>query len=62
MDLLNQVGSALTEVVGWCGEVVTAVTTTEGALNPLLPLWAVGIGISALMLGIRVMRGFAWGN
>lgn len=62
MDLLAQVGSALTEVVGWCGDVVTAVTTTEGALNPLLPLWAVGIGISALMLGIRVMRGFAWGN
>lgn len=62
MDLLGQVGSALTEVVGWCGDVVTAVTTTEGALNPLLPLWAVGIGISAMMLGIRVMRGFAWGN
>lgn len=62
MDLLAQVGSALTEVVGWCGDVVTAVTATEGALNPLLPLWAVGIGISAMMLGIRVMRGFAWGN
>lgn len=62
MNLLNEVGSALTSVIGWCGDVVTAVTTEAGALNPLLPLWAVGIGISALMLGIRVMRGFAWGN
>lgn len=62
MDLLTEVGSALTSVIGWCGNVITAVTTESGALNPLLPLWAVGIGISALMLGIRVMRGFAWGN
>lgn len=62
MELLTQVGSALAEVVKWCGTVVTAVTTEAGALNPLLPLWAVGIGISAMMLGIRVMRGFAWGN
>lgn len=62
MNLLEQVGSALGEVITWCGTVVTAVTTDAGALNPLLPLWAVGIGISALMLGIRVMRGFAWGN
>lgn len=62
MNLLAEVGNALGEVITWCGTVVTAVTTDAGALNPLLPLWAVGIGISALMLGVRVMRGFAWGN
>lgn len=60
--MIEAVGTALTTVIGWCGDVITAVTATDGALADLLPLWAIGIGISALMLGIRVMRGFAWGN
>lgn len=60
--MIEAVGTALATVISWCGEVLAAVTGTSGALNPLLPLWAVGIAISALMLGIRVMRGFAWGN
>lgn len=60
--MITAVGSALTSVIGWCGDVITAVTDANGALAELLPLWAVGIAISALMLGIRVMRGFAWGN
>ena len=60
--MIQAVGTALTTVISWCGEVITAVTATDGALVDLLPLWAVGIAISALMLGIKVMRGFAWGN
>lgn len=60
--MIAAVSSALTTIIGWCGDVLQAVTATDGALSDLLPLWAVGIGISALMLGIRVMRGFAWGN
>ena len=60
--MITAVGSALTSVIGWCGDVISAVTASDGALAELLPLWAVGIAISALMLGIRVMRGFAWGN
>lgn len=60
--MISAVGSALTSVIGWCGDVLSAVTSTDGALADLLPLWAVGIAISALMLGIKVMRGFAWGN
>lgn len=60
--MIAAVGDALTTVISWCGDVLTAVTTESGALADLLPLWAVGIAISALMLGIRVMRGFAWGN
>lgn len=60
--MLAAVGSALTEIIGWCGEVLTAVVGESGALHDLLPLWAVGIAVSGVMLGIRVMRGFAWGN
>lgn len=60
--MIAAVGTALTEVIGWCGTVLSAVVTDSGELSALLPLWAVGIAISGLMLGIRVMRGFAWGN
>ena len=60
--MIAAVGTALATVITWCGDVLKAVTATDGALADLLPLWAVGIAISALMLGIRVMRGFAWGN
>lgn len=60
--MIEAVTSSLTTVLGWCGSVLSAVTTDSGQLSALLPLWAVGISISALMLGIRVMRGFAWGN
>ena len=60
--MMQAVTTALTDVIGWAGTVLSAVITEAGELHSLLPLWAVGIAISALMLGIRVMRGFAWGN
>ena len=60
--MLQEIGTALTSVIGWVGEVVTALVGENGALAPLLPIFAVGIAVSALMLGIRAIRGFAWGN
>ena len=60
--MMQAVTTALTDVIGWAGTVLSAVITEACELHALLPLWAVGIAISALMLGIRVMRGFAWGN
>lgn len=60
--MLTEVGTAVTEVIGWAGDVLTAVVGESGALHPLMPLWAVGIAVSGVMLGIRIMRGFAWGN
>lgn len=62
MELTAAVTSALTTVIGWVGSVVTALVTTNGALYALLPIFAIGIAVSALMLGIRAIRGFAWGN
>lgn len=60
--MIEAVSAGLKSVIGWCGEVLTAVVGAEGVLHDLLPLWAIGIAISAVMLGIKVMRGFAWGN
>lgn len=59
--MLEAVTSGLSTVIGWVGEVVGALTTTEGDLNQLLPLLAIGVSVSALMLGFKAIRSCIWG-
>ena len=59
--MLEAVTTALGTVIEWVGTVVTALTSTDGALSALLPLLAVGVAISALMLGIKAIKSFIWG-
>lgn len=66
MGLLNAVSSALNTVIQWVGVVVKSIVNAPvdgvgGELHALLPLLAVGISISALMLGIRAIKSFIWG-
>lgn len=61
MILLDAVTQALGTVIEWVGTVVTALVGTEGQLKELLPMLAIGISISALMLGIRAIKSFIWG-
>lgn len=65
--MINAVTTALGTVISWIGTVVKALVTTAGegtaagALNALLPLFAIGIAISAVLLGIKVIRSIVWG-
>lgn len=59
--MMEAVTTALGTVIDWVGTVVTALTSTDGELSALLPLLAIGIAVSALMLGIKAIRSFAWG-
>lgn len=59
--MMAAVTSALTTVISWIGTVVTALTSTGGALAELLPLLAVGIAISAFLFGMRAIRSVTWG-
>lgn len=59
--MLAAVTSAITSVLGWVGTVISALTDTEGQLAALLPLFAIGIAISAVLLGIRIIRSVVWG-
>lgn len=59
--MLSQVTSGITTVIGWIGTVLSALLTESGALKDLAPLFAIGISISAIMLGIKVVRGIVWG-
>lgn len=60
--MMEAVTAALTTVIDWVGTVVTALTGEAGELNALLPLMAIGIAISALMLGVKAIKSFAWGS
>lgn len=59
--MIEAVTTAVPTVIGWVGSVVTAMTTTEGQLNALLPLFAIGIAVSAFAFGIRAIRSIVWG-
>lgn len=59
--MLAAVTSGLTTVISWVGTVITAITGESGALAPLLPLFAIGIAISVVFLGIKAIRSIVWG-
>lgn len=59
--MLEAIGTALTQMITWLGNVVTAVVGESGALAALLPVFALGIAGTVVMFGIRVLRGFTWG-
>lgn len=59
--LLTEIGTTLTTVLSWFGDIVTAMVTSEGDLNGLFPLLALGIVISVVFAGIKLVRSFAWG-
>lgn len=59
--MLAAVTSGISSVIGWVGSVISALTDSEGALYALLPLFAIGIAISAVLLGIKIIKSVVWG-
>lgn len=59
--MLEAVTGAMSSVLDWIGTVVNALLGTEGALNELLPLFAIGVAISAVLFGIKAIKDLIWG-
>lgn len=59
--MLDAVTSAISTVIAWIGSFITALTSSSGALYALLPLFAVGIAISAVLLGVKIVKSVVWG-
>lgn len=51
----------LSFVLEWVSSVCKAVFSPDGALNPLFCVLAIGIALTALLLGVKVIRAFSWG-
>lgn len=58
--MLAAVTTAIDTVIEWVGLVIDSLLT-GGALSSLLPLFAIGVAISAVLLGVRVIKSIIWG-
>ena len=58
--MITEITSALSSMIGWLGSVVTAVVGS-GALNALLPVFALGVAATIVMFAIKIIRSFTWG-
>lgn len=63
--MLDAVTEGISTVIGWIGSVISSLTTAGTAsaptLNALLPLFAIGISISAILLGVKIIKSVVWG-
>ena len=59
--MIQAVTDGISQVITWIGTVITALTSSSGALYPLRPLFAVGIAVSAILLGVKMVKSIVWG-
>lgn len=57
----DAISTAFGNFIECVGQLVTALTGQNGALAPLLPLFAIGIAISIFMVGFKAIRKVTWG-
>lgn len=60
VTMTSAITDALGSIIKWVGSVVTALIS--GDLKDLLPIFAIGIAVSVLMLGVKAIKSFAWGS
>ena len=59
--MLTHVTNGIGTVIGWIGTTVNSIVGAEGELQELAPLFAIGISISAILLGVKMVRSIVWG-
>ena len=59
--MVEALGSAFTSIISYVGQFITALTSSTGGLNGLLPLFAIGIAISLVMVCVKIVRKVVWG-
>lgn len=57
--LLDNIAQTLGSVIGYVGQVVTAVIS--GEMASLLPVVCLGIAVSVLSFGIKTIKRLTWG-
>lgn len=58
---LDAIKTSLQSVMEWVKVVVDGLIGESGALAELLPLFLVSVAVSALLLGVKIIRSFIWG-
>lgn len=58
--MLAAIGSAVTQLITWVGQVISAIVGAEGAMSDLLPVFAIGIGVSVILVAVKIIRKVCW--
>lgn len=56
---LDAISQGFTKVIGWVGEFLTALT--GGPLKSLLIFVGLGVGVTVVSYGVKVVKTFMWG-
>ena len=60
--MVSAVTNALDSMIGWIGTFIGSLVSENGALAPLLPLFAIGIAASLTMFSMKIIRKVTWGS
>lgn len=60
-NLFNFIISSLRYVTSYVGLIINSLVFNNGALYPLLPILAIGIAVTAVLLIIKIFKSFSWG-
>lgn len=60
--LFSLIGEAFTSILGWIGQVGTALFTDGGSLSVYLPFVIISIAISAVLFGFVGIKKLVWGK
>lgn len=59
--MVTAVTNGLGSIIGWVGTIIDSLVGEAGVLGELLPLFAIGISISVIFLGVKVVKSIVWG-
>ena len=60
-NLFDVLGTGFTSAIGWFGDLLDALLTSEGVLIPAFTLISVGFGLGLLGRGFSWVKGLLWG-
>lgn len=59
--MLEAIGTGVTSAIGYVGDVLDALLTTEGALAGLLPIIGLGIAMGVIGFAVAKIKSLTWG-
>lgn len=59
--MINAITSGVGTVIEAAGKVVTAIISDGGAMNALLPVIGMAVGLGLVGWGIRTIKSLTWG-
>lgn len=60
--MLTTIGSVVTQMVTWVGNVISSLFGTDGVWADVAPFLYIGTGITILLTAVGIVRSFVYGR